>query len=210
MNEIPETTNEAKLNSAREGERIFLIVFVPSLIYAIIRYNIFKDTPWSETPLWVSNKAFSLTATIMIGLSFVLPANRPRREIGLWGFYITSIHVAISLLLLLLGYYEKFYQDNGQFTVSGGLALLAGIVSFGALILAFRNSFLKWCRKVNLRVIHKAVFLALFFNLIHLTLIGSKSWVDPAHWPGYLPPITLISAFFSFYFISQRLRKNLN
>jgi DMSO/TMAO reductase YedYZ heme-binding membrane subunit len=207
MTQTSQTKNKAYLKSTNEVKKTFLIAFIPSFIYAVLRYNIFKEVPWSQTPLWVSNKAFAVTATIMISLSFALPANRPRREIGLWGFYIAVIHVILSFLLLLLGNYEKFYQENGFFSLPGGLSLLAGVVSFTALIFAFKNSFAKWrsTSKVNLNFIHKVVLLALFFNLAHLTLMSSQSWIDISHWPAYLPPITLISVIISFYFISKRL-----
>jgi hypothetical protein len=196
-----------KVNTTTEVKKYFFIIFIPSLIYAVVRYNVFQEVPWSQAPLWVSNKAFAITATFLIGLSFCLPSTKPRKEIGLLGFYIALIHMVMSAILLSPSYYSKFYQINGQFTLSGGLSILAGVISLAALLLATFFSFpqLSSNEKVNLAFIHKAVLLALFFNLIHLTVMGATGWLNFSHWPGYLPPITLIAAIACFFYISKRL-----
>ena len=196
-----------KVNTASEVKKYFFIAFIPSFIYAVVRYNIFQEVPWSQTPLWVTNKAFAMTATFLIGLSFSLPATKPRKEIGLLGFYAALIHMVMSAILLSPAYYSKFYQINGQFTLTGELTMLAGVISLAALLLATFFSFpqLNSNNKINLTFIHKAVLLALFFNLVHLTVMGASGWLDFSQWPGYLPPITLIAAIATFIYISKRL-----
>jgi hypothetical protein len=196
-----------KVNTATEVKKYFFITFIPSFLYAVVRYNIFQEVSWSQTPLWVSNKAFAMTATLLIGLSFSLPSTRPRKEIGLLGFYIALIHMVMSAILLSPSYYSAFYQTNGQFTLGGELTILAGVLSLSALLLATFFSFpqLSSNEKVNLSFIHKAVLLGLFFNLIHLIVMGASGWFNFSHWPGYLPPITLVGAIACFFYMSKRL-----
>ena len=51
---------------------IVLIVFGLCLVYAFVRYNIVRSVPFDNFPLYIANKAVALSATILIGLSFLL------------------------------------------------------------------------------------------------------------------------------------------
>lgn len=184
----------------------FLICFIPSFLYAVIRYNFFSDVPWSQIPLWVSNKAFAVTATLLIGCSLLLRSHHPRREIGILGAYIAFIHVILSLTLLTPSYYEKFYLSNGQFSLTGGLAMLAGVISCAAIILAIYHSFdsAEINNKLKKKFIQQFVLITLFFNFLHLITMGFVTWFTPLNWPGYLPPLSMLSALSCIYFISLR------
>ena len=46
--------------------------FIVSLIYAIIRYNVFGNIPWVEVPLFVTNKAISLTVIFILVISVMV------------------------------------------------------------------------------------------------------------------------------------------
>ena len=209
MTEKPtEVLNKAIMET--EVRKYFLIAFIPSFIYAVVRYNILKEVPWSQTPLWVTNKALAMTATILIGMAFCMPKSKPRKKIGILGFYISVIHAMMSFALLNPANYAKFFAADGRYNLTGGLVLLTGILSTAFLIWALYHSFpqLHNAFHVRLDIIHKLVLLALFFNLAHLVAMGVQGWVKPSSW-GIMPPVSIVSAVLCFYFISLRLlRKN--
>jgi len=43
-----------------------ILVLLFTLSYSIVRYNIFKDVPWTDLPLYVVNKAISFAANIYV------------------------------------------------------------------------------------------------------------------------------------------------
>ena len=187
-------------------KKYFITAFIPSLLYAIIRYNIFKEVPWKNLPLWVTNKAFAMTATILIGYSFCAAKSKPRKQIGLLGFYIAIIHCLLSLTLLYPSYYEKFFDSLGQYNLIGGISILSGVLSLGFLGLAAFNSFPSLLNKVecDLRLIHKLVAAGIVLNIFHLTFMGFSGWITWTAWPGKLPSISLVSFIFCVLFLGRR------
>lgn len=187
-------------------KKYFYIAFLPSLAYAILRYNIFKEVPWKNLPLWVTNKAFALTALILIGYSFCAPRTKPKKEIGLLGFFVALIHVILSLILLSPAYYEKFYEADGKMVLIGEIAILVGVLSFAFLFLAAYQSFprLRDKTECNLRLIHQLVLGSLLLNLVHVFVMGYKGWINMSSWPGMIPPITLVSFILCVLFLGRR------
>lgn len=193
-------------------KKYFLSAFIPSFIYAVVRYNIFKEVPWEHLPLWITNKALAMTATILIGYAFCAPKSKPCKEIGILGFYIAIIHSIISFIILNPSYFAKFFADDGKLNFSGELSILAGVLSLSLLLFAAYSSYPAFSNEseINLKLIHKLVFWALGLNLIHLLAMGLKGWIKIADWPGYLPPITLLSFIITFIYLSKRILKGKN
>lgn len=194
-------------------KKYFLIAFIPSFIYAILRYNIFKEVPWENLPLWVTNKAFALTATILIGYSFCADKTKPRKEIGILGFYIAIIHSIISFIILKPAYFSKFFSLDGKLNLSGESSMLAGVICLCLLLVATYRSYPAVTEEseVDLKLIHQLVFWAILLNLIHLATMGVPGWLKIDEWPGMLPPISLLSLVISLYYLGKRiLRKKQN
>src|SRR3989338_5522076 len=117
---------------------ILLVVFA----YAVIRYNVIKGVPWVELPLYISNKAISLSAVMFIALSYALgslarfwpktfvPALSMRKFFGLLGFGLAALHGLISLLIFTPAYYPKFFLGSGKLNLVGELSMLFGILAF--------------------------------------------------------------------------------
>lgn len=193
-------------------KKYFFIAFIPSFVYAVVRYNIFKEVPWENLPLWISNKAFAMTATILVAYSFCASKNKPRKEIGILGFYIAIIHAIISLIILNPSYFAKFFSDDGKLNFTGELSMLAGIISFSLLLIAVYKSYPAVTEEaeVDLKLVHQLVLWGIVLNLVHLAVMGVPGWLKVADWPGMLPPITLVSFVISMIFLMKRLLRAKN
>ncbi len=184
------------------------LIFVFSMAYAVLRYNILGQIPWKDLPLFILNKGvslssfFLLTASFSIGpltnLGLKIPLNlvNSRHAFGVIGFIMAMIHMIISLVLLNPVMYDKFFLENGSLSFSAGLSMLGGILSI--VVLWYYNlsiqSHLKESKMFNqFMTSKKFILMSLFFVAIHLFFMGYKSWLTPAIWQGGLPPISLIS-----------------
>lgn len=149
-----------------------------SIAYATLRYNLCKGVPWSDWPVFIVNKAAALSALILLVVFAVQKARG--REQGLAGLMATAfslalLHVALSLCILNPTYFPIMFAQ-GLLTAQGGLSLLAGALC----IVGFYRRWLllpKMCALIG----------------VHALLLGYVNWSAPAAWPGFLPPISLIS-----------------
>ena len=184
------------------------LILVLTMTYAVLRYNILGTVPLKDIPLFILNKAVSLSSLILLTASFSigplknlgikLPLHfiNSRHVYGMIGFILTLIHVFISLILLSPVMYSKFFLENGSLSFSAGLSMLGGVLSIA--ILWFYNwrsqHHLKESRLFNqFTTSRKLILTTLFFVAIHLFFMGYKNWITPATWQGGLPPISLIS-----------------
>lgn len=157
--------------------KTIVIAFLSSMCYATLRYNICKDVPWDEWPLYILNKAFALSALLLL-LAYAVRVYQ--KNIGDRRILISAasafalIHIIISLILLNPSYYQSFYF-NSKMTNATNYAILFGAVAFVVL----HN------RLLNIRLV--ALMIA-----IHAALLRS-GWSTPDQWAGGLPPMTLIA-----------------
>lgn len=172
------------------------LVFIISFVYAIVRYNVFGNVPCEDIPLFISNKAISLTSVLLLLFTIKKEISKEKR-VRIWKiiFFLISIHVFISFRLLGPEYYGKFYSDN-EINIVGYSTLLFGILAFlGILLLnsdgmlptengklTLPNSLKNWIRTAIPYLI-----------LIHIFFVGISSWLTPFKWYGYLIPISLIA-----------------
>ncbi len=146
---------------------IFCLILAAA--YAMARYQVFGGVPWSRLPLYTLNKAVALSAAVL----FARGAGRP----ALW---LATLHALMSLALLAPSYYPEIYLD-GALDLTGELAMLAGCLAF-ALCLVPALTAGKPLRNAMLAA-----------AAAHVCVIGFKGWLTPRAWPGYMPPITLLS-----------------
>ena len=173
------------------------LTFIISLIYAIIRYNYFGNVPWQDVPIFITNKAVSLTVTILLFVSLfqkndILPIRKRLMKVI---FAFISWHVFISFVLLSPEYFVKFYSNDilnttGYAIIAFGVVAYAGILSLNSEVFVQKKisnfSISENCKK-NIRK------LIPIFIAGHLFLMGAKGWITPTKWYGYLFPISLIS-----------------
>lgn len=167
--------------------RIIRFVIAASVLYATLRYNVFKVVAWTDWPVYILNKALALSALLLL-VAWVLQARRDpavSRE-DLWdvAWRLALIHVSLSLALYGAAYFPAFFVD-GRLTWQAGVSLLAGAIAAGGAgaIRAPQG------HPAPVRVVG---WLTLLVG-VHAGVIGYGSWFTPASWPGHLFPITLVS-----------------
>lgn len=174
------------------------VVMLLSVGYATLRYNVCKGVSWADWPTWTLNKAFAVASLALLLVAVI----RWRRCAGASCSRVLSasagmaaIHVVLSLLMMSPAYYAKFFID-GKLTSPAGWSMFLGVIA--AMIMVRRGSgdtissteeaAAKGRKRGVLMVVMVAVLVAL-----HALLQGFSGWFAPRHWPGGLPPITLIS-----------------
>jgi DMSO/TMAO reductase YedYZ heme-binding membrane subunit len=165
--------------------------------------------PWSAAhiPLYVLNKAFAWTSIVLLALALGLgPAARlwpslgahlwRRRWWGLVGAALATVHVFMSLPILNYGYYRKLFTQAFELTPLAEFSMAAGTLAW-LLLLAPTAASLPGVREaMSARYWQRLQLVgvgALALSAVHLAY-GVPGWVDPATWPGGMPPITLWSA----------------
>ena len=199
---------------------IVLITFIVTLGYSIIRYNIVRNVPFENIPLFISNKAIALTATILIGLSFLLgPLARfwpkmfthhlyLRKYLGISGFAIAALHALMSLLLFSPAYYPKFFLPSGKMNLIGESSMLFGILAF-LIFLAISLTSLPQIEKLlnsqQWKSIQRLGYLAYVLVLFHVVIMGWAGWWKPESWKFGLASISLISALIIIFVLLMRI-----
>lgn len=156
--------------------RTALLCFVLATAYAVVRYHVFGGVPWSRLPLYTLNKAVAFSAAALFAASCFARGPATGR-IALW---LAALHVFMSLALLGPSYYPKLYLDGGL-NFTGELATLAGCLAFALCLVP---------ELTGGRPLRNAV---LAVAAAHVCAIGFTGWLTPRAWPGYMPPITLLS-----------------
>jgi len=166
-----------------------VLALLGSVIYATARYNIFKGVPWDDWPVYTLNKAFALSALVLLVLSVMrkwsAPGSSNARTLhmaGVFGF----VHVILSLILLSPAYYEKLFVQ-GKLTVPAGLSMALGAVAAGMLVGKRMGG-----HQDTGEGLRNLAMLAFVIGL-HAMLQGFAGWFAPSKWPGLMPPMTLIS-----------------
>lgn len=188
---------------------ISFIIFLAIFAYAVIRYNVIKGTPWVELPLFISNKAISLSAVAFIALSYALgslarfwpktfvPALSLRKFFGLLGFGLAALHGLISLLIFTPAYYPKFFLSSGELNLVGELSMLFGVLAFFVFAIAALASVPAIARSMGPQrwlAAQRLGYLGLILVFFHVFTMGFEGWLKPAGWPGGLLPINLVAA----------------
>lgn len=159
--------------------RNITIVFATTMLYALLRYNIFGPVPLADIPTLITNKAIAFSMILILLIAFV-GSTKGRQEIYcayLKLFKILAItHVLFSIILLSQQYFPKLLI-YGRFSLFGNLAMLFGVLTF---VFLFHN-------KSRLPIVVAYVLAAL-----HLFFIGVKGWLDVLKWNAMMPPITLL------------------
>lgn len=199
---------------------IVLIIFTATLLYAFIRYNVVRNIPFENIPLYITNKAMALTATILIGLSFLLgPLARfwpqvfahqlyLRKHLGLAGFAMAALHALMSLVLLTPAYYPKFFLPGGKMNLIGESSMLSGILAFlifAAIAITSLPPIEKHMNPQQWKLIQRLGYLAYVLILFHVVIMGWAGWWKPESWKFGLASISLISTLVIIFVLIMRV-----
>jgi len=170
------------------GNTAAYAIALVALAYATVRYNVFKGVPWSDWPVYVVNKAVALSSLLLL-LAWILRARAGSGDAssGLLSHArrFAIAHAGLSLAILSPAYFPTFFVE-GRLNWPSGLSVLIGVMAASGLYLRSRPS-VSWPATV------RSLGIIGLITGIHAMLNGYDSWLAPATWPGYLPPITLIS-----------------
>lgn len=167
-----------------------LLIFALTFWYSIVRYIVFKGVAVEQIPVYITNKAISWTGLILLGLAPLVGVER-RRSLGQAGFLLVLLHVILSLMIINPVYFGKFYGENGFLSWLAELSMLAGAVGTVLLFRLFVH--VGENTEQNGSLIPGLGRLILVLTGAHVGFMGYRGWTDISHWPGYLPPITLLS-----------------
>lgn len=203
----------------KRATAISLIVFIATMIYAIVRYNVVRSVPIDNIPLYIFNKAIALSATILIGLSFILgplarfwpnqiaPHLYLRKHLGVFGFAIAAVHAVISLILLTPAYYPRFFNTDGKLNFMGESSMLFGVLAFIIFAVVSVTSLPeveKNMDQAKWKFIQRLGYLAYVFVLAHVGIMGYRGWFRPESWQYGLASISLISVLFIVFVLIMR------
>lgn len=189
----------------------FAVVFLVSFAYAFIRYNILRDVPLEQIPLFIMNKVLALSGSILIGFSFLLgPLTRfwphtfeqklyLRKPLGVFGFGIAALHSVISLALLSPTYYSKFFLESGKLNLIGGTSLLFGVLAlfiFSIVSITSIPAVASQMKQEHWKFIQRLGYIAYGFVLLHVVVMGFRGWLEISSYLYGFISISLISALF--------------
>ena len=187
--------------------RLFLLVMLPCLAYAGVRYHVVEGVALVHAPLFILNKAVSLGGLAFLAMSYLVGKvgllrwdDRALQLIvtkfcGLIGFSLVAAHVLMSLAILDPGYYAKFYA-GAKMNLTGELSLSLGVFAVWCFALPAITSLPymydelgadRWSRSQRMG------YTGLLLAAGHVLVMGIAGWLRPGDWPGGLPPITVLA-----------------
>lgn len=174
---------------SRDGSwGLVAVSFGGALLYATARYNVFKGVPWADWPAYTVNKALAFASLALIVIAvFRLGIRRSTSVVMASAGALALAHALLSFALLNPHYYAKFFE-GGALTFLAGLSLTIGVAATAAMDLGARRSG-SW--RPGQR--HAALALVAFAVGVHAALPAFTGWIAPSTWPGWMPPITLLS-----------------
>jgi len=210
---------EEQTTHSKKALTTTIIVVLLALGYAVLRYNIARHVPYSHFPLYIANKSFALSATILIGFSFLLGPLAHfwpktfvqkldlRKYFGTYGFALAALHAVMSLVLLSSKYYPRLFALDGKMTAIGESTMLFGIVAFVvffAVSLASLPSVAQSMQPGEWQRTQRLGYLAYFLVLLHVALMGWGGWWKADSWKFGLVSISLISSLFIVFVLIMR------
>ncbi len=164
--------------------RLLAFTLVPAWGYALVRYVGVGSTPWSQVPLWVTNKALGVAALALGVISQVAGRQDTRQRAGRVARRMALLHGLVSLALLRPAAYPKCFDAMGSLSPAGQFSFLAAAA---ALVLCLGPS-----RREGEPPRGIAFSWVLGLVAVHTAALGLPGWLNPAVWPGHLPPLTLV------------------
>ncbi len=169
-------------------------VLLASLGYAVVRYNVFAGVSHEHVSVFVANKAISVGALVLIGISGLVAGPARRKALGLVGLVLAVTHVLLSLLVLDRAYLPAQYLPDGTLRALAEGSMLAGAIATALLLWRGGASGMRVQAPRHGRSLLPGVGrTALALVALHTLALGGRGWLEPGAWPGGMPPITLLT-----------------
>lgn len=194
-------------------KKVAAILLFLTYCYAFVRYHWGKNVPYSEW-LYVLNKAFSWTGFTLIGIS-ILPhvwfekRKLIRKQAGLIGYLLASIHLILVLLLISPKRYSFLYLTPEEWSWQG----IATVLMAGIALTCFTITRIASLKLIKLNESQQKNWLkwgklGFAIAMLHPLVMSVNKWfVSP--WPYYMPPITLLAVIsgIAFFYWRWKLKK---
>jgi hypothetical protein len=154
--------------------------------YAVVRYVAFGDVSPVQFPAYILNKGIAFSSAIALLVAARYFSKKRVESFRAWSgvsLAFASAHTLLSLALWAPEDYPKLFSAR-QLNWQGNLTLTFGTV---AACFFYAHALVKSQRFYGLRYV-AALLLAL-----HTFPLGWPGWFRPSIWPGFLPPISLLS-----------------
>lgn len=183
-----------------------ILIFITA--YAFIRYYLSQFKVNESEALYIFNKGLSFTSAALISLSYIISNLIKLKKLdfeknkmiskyfGISGFLMASIHVLISLMLLSPERYPGLYQVNGIFNFNGEMTVLFGVMAFSLFLMPAITSINSVKAAMTLqswKTYQQIGYGGLIVIIFHVFFVDAENLIDPARWPYFLLPITIIS-----------------
>jgi len=168
-------------------KQLLLALFFTS-VYAIVRYAGFGNVPLIHIPVYIMNKAISMTAAESLFMASLALVRADKIALRFWSnaaLQLVFVHVFLSLGILSKGYYGTFFEGD-KMNLTGELVLLSGALG----VYCFWR-----LQSAGLDPALRRTLKTLLCGLVagHLFTMGFDGWLQVKRWNGGLPPITLLS-----------------
>jgi hypothetical protein len=168
----------------------FLLALMFTTIYAVVRYAGFGHVSLIHLPVYLLNKAVSMTAAESLFMASLALVGANKEGVRFWGnaaLQLVFVHVFLSLGILSRGYFANFF-DGDKMNLTGEVVLLTGALA----VYCFWR-----LQAAGLSASLRQTLTSLLLALVgcHLFTMGYDGWLQVARWNGGLPPITMLSFF---------------
>lgn len=178
-----------------------VLLYVGSVIYAVIRYVAFAPDYLRHLPAFVANKGISMAAALCFAAGFLaalrtIRGGTTRVEPATWfraGVFGAVCHIPISLAILRPSYFPEFFHAadegaaTGRLSFAGEMVFLSGGLTAATLYLLLRP---RWAPRVRWWL----SLAAMTTLLAHVLTMGSCRGLNLNASHAFLPPMWLISA----------------
>ena len=165
-----------------------VLILLSTTIYSLIRYTLFAQVAPMHIPVYLLNKSVSMAAAIFLLAAAWNRANGNAEKMRFWGaasFHAALVHVLLSLSILNSAYFPKFFNTD-KMNLTGELSILFGVLAaYCYICIRIGNPARKGSGNLQL--------LSSLFLAGHLIVMGYAGWRTVSGWPGFMPPISLIS-----------------
>ena len=170
------------------------LLFLSTLVYAVVRYVAFMPENAHNLPVYVVNKAMSMAAALCFVAAFFqqMRLNRGalvKVEPTLWfraGVFGVFVHVPLALIVLRPSYFPEFFGED-RFSFAGEMVFFFGALTAGGIYLLHRapawQPITRWW----------ASMATLGCLLGHVLAMGVCRGLNINASHAYLPPMWLLS-----------------
>ena len=166
----------------------FVLALFFTTVYAVVRYAGFGNVALSHVPVYLLNKAVSMTAAESLFMASLALVRAEKDAVRFWtnaALQLVFVHVIMSLGILSKGYFTGYFEGD-KMNLTGELVLLTGVL----------GAFCFWrLQGIDLKPELRRTLTTFLCALVacHLFTMGYDGWLQVNRWNGGLPHITMLS-----------------